>query len=85
MTEIVNRWRQLLYFWDLCIFRKLFKNTLIFVSEGALDWIINRAWQPGFVILSPFINELVSTAFTEIFNKDFENFPFERVFPNNKY
>ncbi|CAH1176094.1 unnamed protein product [Phaedon cochleariae] len=52
------------------------------VVENFLDWVINRAWQPGFVILSPVINDLVSTAFTEILNKDFQNFPFETVFKN---
>ncbi|XP_019867009.1 uncharacterized protein LOC109595999 [Aethina tumida] len=50
------------------------------IFENMLDWIINTAWQPGFVVLSPLINDLVSTAFTEIFNKDFQYFPFETVF-----
>ncbi|CAH0558266.1 unnamed protein product [Brassicogethes aeneus] len=53
------------------------------IFENMLDWIINTAWQPGFVMLSPLINDLVSTAFTEIFNKDFQHFPFEQVFKNN--
>ncbi|KAJ3633809.1 hypothetical protein MTP99_010734 [Tenebrio molitor] len=52
------------------------------IVENILDWIINTAWQPGFVVLKPLINDLVSTAFTEIYNKNFQNFPFETVFPN---
>ncbi|KAG5875564.1 hypothetical protein JTB14_016934, partial [Gonioctena quinquepunctata] len=28
------------------------------IVENMLDWVINRAWQPGFVILSPIINDL---------------------------
>ncbi|XP_060517857.1 uncharacterized protein LOC132696822 [Cylas formicarius] len=50
------------------------------IVENMLDWIINNAWQPGFVIMAPLINDLVGTAFTEIFNKDFQYFPFESVF-----
>lgn len=53
-----------------------------FISENMLDWVINTAWQPGFVILRPLINDLVATAFTEILNKNFQNFPFEKVFAN---
>ncbi|XP_044267156.1 uncharacterized protein LOC123012968 isoform X1 [Tribolium madens] len=52
------------------------------IVENMLDWVINNAWQPGFVILRPLINDLVATAFTEILNKNFQNFPFEKVFPN---
>ncbi|CAG9768278.1 unnamed protein product [Ceutorhynchus assimilis] len=50
------------------------------IVENVLDWVINTAWQPGFVLLSPLINDLVGTAFSEIFNKDFQYFPFESVF-----
>ncbi|CAG9859242.1 unnamed protein product [Phyllotreta striolata] len=50
--------------------------------ENMLDRVINAAWQPGFVILSPIINELVGTAFTDIFNRNFQTFPFSAVFPN---
>ncbi|XP_011498698.1 PREDICTED: uncharacterized protein LOC105362870 [Ceratosolen solmsi marchali] len=49
------------------------------VLEGILDRIINGAWQPGFTFTKPLINELVSTAFTEIFDKAFRNFPFEKI------
>ncbi|XP_018564132.1 uncharacterized protein LOC108905658 [Anoplophora glabripennis] len=52
------------------------------IVENILDRIINNAWQPGFVVLSPLINDLVGTAFTEIFNKNFQHFPFERIFHN---
>ncbi|XP_066141541.1 uncharacterized protein [Euwallacea fornicatus] len=52
------------------------------IIEQALDWVINNAWQPGFVLMAPLINDLVGTAFSEIFNKDFQYFPFERVFHN---
>ncbi|CAH1102359.1 unnamed protein product [Psylliodes chrysocephalus] len=52
------------------------------VIENMLDRVINTAWQPGFVILKPVINQLVGTAFTEIFNKNFQTFPFATVFKN---
>ncbi|CAH1994661.1 unnamed protein product [Acanthoscelides obtectus] len=50
------------------------------ILENTLDWIINTAWQPGFVVLSPLINDLVGTAFTKIFDDYFNSFPFEQVF-----
>ncbi|XP_050309449.1 uncharacterized protein LOC126745585 isoform X2 [Anthonomus grandis grandis] len=50
------------------------------IVENMLDWIINTAWQPGFVIMAPLINDLVGTAFSDIFNKDFQYFPFESIF-----
>lgn len=61
---------------------KLHISNLLYgreVLEGILDRIINGAWQPGFTVTKPLINELVSTAFTEIFGKAFQNFPFEQV------
>ncbi|XP_024889862.1 uncharacterized protein LOC112466161, partial [Temnothorax curvispinosus] len=48
--------------------------------ESILDKIINYTWQPGFVLTRGLINELVSTAFTEIFDNAFRNFPFEQIF-----
>lgn len=48
--------------------------------ESILDRIINGAWQPGFVVTRGIINELVSTAFTDIFDKAFKNFPFQQIF-----
>ncbi|KAG7200233.1 hypothetical protein KM043_017710 [Ampulex compressa] len=47
--------------------------------ENVLDRIINGAWQPGFVMTRRLINDLVSTAFSEIFEAAFQNFPFEKV------
>ncbi|XP_063224911.1 uncharacterized protein LOC134532401 [Bacillus rossius redtenbacheri] len=51
------------------------------VMEGILDQIINFSWQPWFEVLKPAIDEMVSSAFTDIFNKDFAEFPFQAVFP----
>lgn len=48
--------------------------------ENIFDKIINGAWMPGFMISRGLINELVSTAFTEIFDTSFRNFPFEKIF-----
>ncbi|EZA47285.1 uncharacterized protein LOC105286652 [Ooceraea biroi] len=50
------------------------------IFENILDKIINGAWQPGFVVTRRLINELVSTAFTEIFDNSFRNFPFEKIY-----
>jgi hypothetical protein len=61
---------------------KLHISNLLYgreVLENILDRIINGAWQPGFTFTKPLINELVSTAFTDIFGKAFQNFPFERI------
>ncbi|XP_058803120.1 uncharacterized protein LOC131671028 [Phymastichus coffea] len=61
---------------------KLHISNLLYgreVLEGILDRIINGVWQPGFTVTKPMINDLVSTAFTEIFGKAFQNFPFDRV------
>nr|CAH7731858.1 unnamed protein product [Callosobruchus chinensis] len=49
------------------------------ILENTLDWIINTAWQPGFLVLSPLINDLVGTAFSKIFDDYFHNFPFEQA------
>ncbi|CAL7939387.1 unnamed protein product [Xylocopa violacea] len=49
------------------------------ILENALDRVINGAWQPGFVMTRGVINDLVSTAFTEIFGNAFRNFPFEKI------
>ncbi|KAJ6641130.1 Circadian clock-controlled protein daywake [Pseudolycoriella hygida] len=43
--------------------------------EQAADFLINNMWRPGFPFLKPLINELVSTAFTDIFNESFRYFP----------
>ncbi|XP_070162061.1 uncharacterized protein Jhbp16 [Polyergus mexicanus] len=52
--------------------------------ENILDKIINNTWQPSFVITRHLINELVSSAFTEIFDNSFRNFPFEQIFKSNQ-
>ncbi|KAL6428581.1 hypothetical protein ACFW04_007897 [Cataglyphis niger] len=52
--------------------------------ENILDMIINNTWQPSFMITRRLINELVSIAFTEIFDKSFRNFPFEQIFKSNQ-
>ncbi|XP_022912744.1 uncharacterized protein [Onthophagus taurus] len=46
------------------------------ILEILMDRIINAAWPPGFMILRPLVNDLVSTAFTDIFNGVFQEFPF---------
>lgn len=43
--------------------------------------INSAAWRPGFVIVRPFVNELVSTAFTEIYDRVFNNFDFNEILP----
>lgn len=59
----------------------LTKNFLLdlIITENMLDRVINTAWQPGFVVVRPLINDLVSTAFTGIFNKAFADFPFDEI------
>ncbi|XP_067014152.2 circadian clock-controlled protein daywake [Anabrus simplex] len=52
------------------------------VVEGMLDRMINSAWRPTLPLFTPAVNDLVSTAFTEIFNKYFKRFPFEQIFPD---
>lgn len=48
------------------------------VMESIADFLINNAWQPGFPFIKPLINDLVSTAFTDIFNESFRYFPLEK-------
>lgn len=43
-----------------------------------LDRVINAAWKPGFAVIRPLINDLVSTAFTDIWSKSFGNFPLDQ-------
>lgn len=52
------------------------------VLESMLDQIINAAWMPGFVVVRPLINDLVSTAFTDIWSKSFKDFPFLEFLPD---
>lgn len=51
------------------------------VMESILDGIINVSWRPFLPIVKPLIDDLVSTAFTDIFNNNFQNFPFRELFP----
>lgn len=67
---------------------KLHISNLLFGKrflENILDKIINHTWQPGFVLTRGLINELVSTAFTEIFDNSFRNFPFEQIFKSKPF
>ncbi|XP_015604817.2 uncharacterized protein LOC107272306 [Cephus cinctus] len=54
------------------------------VLEAILDRIINGVWQPGFSVTRPIINDLVSNAFTDIFGKAFQKFPFEKIIQTSK-
>jgi len=47
--------------------------------ENMADRLINTAWPPGFYLLRPLIGDLVGTAFTEIMDGNFRNFPFEQI------
>jgi Haemolymph juvenile hormone binding protein (JHBP) len=50
------------------------------VMENIADFLINNAWQPSLPFVKPLINDLVSTAFTDIFNDSFRYFPIEKLF-----
>uniref|UniRef100_A0A0K8TUQ1 Takeout Protein n=1 Tax=Epiphyas postvittana TaxID=65032 RepID=A0A0K8TUQ1_EPIPO len=52
------------------------KTTL----ERWLDSLINASWKPGFVVVRPAINDLVSTAFTNIWSKSFKKVHIEDFF-----
>ena len=43
--------------------------------------INSAAWRPGFLVVRPFVNELVSTAFTEIYNRVFNDYNFDDILP----
>ncbi|CAB3220992.1 unnamed protein product [Arctia plantaginis] len=47
------------------------------ILESMLDRLINVTWKPGFAVIRPLINDLVSTAFTDIWSKSFYNFPLD--------
>lgn len=67
---------------------KLHITNLLFGKqffESILDKIINSTWQPSFMLTRGLINELVSTAFTEIFDEAFRNFPFEHIFKSKPF
>lgn len=46
--------------------------------DNLTDGVINSMWPIGFPIIKPIINELVSTAFTDIFNESFRYFPLQQ-------
>lgn len=50
------------------------------VMEKIADFLINNAWQPSFPFIKPLISDLVSTAFTDIFNESFRYFPLDKFF-----
>lgn len=50
------------------------------VIESIADFFLNNAWQPAFPFIKPLINDLVSTAFTDIFNESFRYFPLDKFF-----
>lgn len=41
------------------------------VIESTADFLVNNLWQPGFPFVKPLINDLISSAFTDIFNESF--------------
>ncbi|XP_017466608.1 PREDICTED: uncharacterized protein LOC108359306 [Rhagoletis zephyria] len=43
--------------------------------DNFADGVINSMWPIGFPVIKPIINELVSSAFTDIFNESFRKFP----------
>ncbi|XP_055907708.1 uncharacterized protein LOC129942662 [Eupeodes corollae] len=47
------------------------------VLNSLADNVINTSWKLGFPFIKPLINDLVSTAFTDIFNESFRNFPID--------
>jgi hypothetical protein len=52
----------------------------VLVAEKVVDSVINVSWRPFLPVVKPLIDDLVSTAFTDIFNKYFQNFPFQDIF-----
>jgi hypothetical protein len=48
------------------------------VIESIADFLINATWQPFLPFIKPLIEDLVSTAFTDIFNESFRYFPIHK-------
>lgn len=46
--------------------------------DNVADGVINSMWPIGLPFIKPIINEIISTAFTDIFNESFRYFPLER-------
>ncbi|KAL1140595.1 hypothetical protein AAG570_000525 [Ranatra chinensis] len=54
------------------------------VMESILDRLINRMWATGYPFVRPLINDLVSTAFTDIFNRAFNHLNLNEILPASK-
>jgi hypothetical protein len=48
------------------------------VIESIADLLINATWKPFLPFMKPLIEDLVSTAFTDIFNESFRHFPVDK-------
>ncbi|XP_046805116.1 uncharacterized protein LOC111676167 [Lucilia cuprina] len=46
--------------------------------DNVSDGVINSMWQIGLPFIKPIINDLISSAFTDIFNESFRYFPMDR-------
>lgn len=51
------------------------------VIENTADFLINNLWQPGFPFVKPLINDLISSAFTDIFNDSFRHLDIDEFVP----
>ena len=47
--------------------------------ESIADFAINIFWAPSLPLILPLVNDLVSTAFTDIFNESFRYFPIDKI------
>lgn len=56
--------------------------SIFLFTENTADFLINNMWRPGFPFVRPLINDLVSTAFTDIFNDSFRHFPIDDYIKN---
>lgn len=74
-TWIFDKWPELIYFFISKDRIYLYFSNFLLKTENIGDFLINNMWQPGFPFVRPLINELVSTAFTDIFNESFRDFP----------
>lgn len=45
------------------------------VIESIADFLLNATWKPFLPFMKPIIEDLVSEAFTDIFNESFRHFP----------
>ncbi|KAK4879358.1 hypothetical protein RN001_007504 [Aquatica leii] len=61
---------------------KLYISNLVRGREllsNMVNNIINSSWRIGILFVRPFIDELVSTAFTDIFTRNLQYFPFNEI------